>query len=116
MFSGAKHKHQQQFQKQGKAINDKVRLYSVIGRALLEAKESGSDPYAAIEAVIPSDEFTEKASARPSCWPGRKASTTCTGRRELRHPAPLHAGLAGGAGTARRAGRARRAGSRADPA
>ncbi|MGC6746964.1 hypothetical protein ACP0HM_36530 [Escherichia coli] len=53
LFSGAKHKHQQQFQKQGKAINDKVRLYSVIGRALLEAKESGSDPYAAIEAVIP---------------------------------------------------------------
>ncbi|WP_275349162.1 hypothetical protein [Klebsiella pneumoniae] len=28
LFSGAKHKHQQQFQKQGKAINDKVRLYS----------------------------------------------------------------------------------------
>ena len=44
LFSGAKHKHQQQFQKQGKAINDKVRLYSRIGRALLEAKESGSDP------------------------------------------------------------------------
>ncbi|MEH8669815.1 hypothetical protein RAG25_22770 [Klebsiella pneumoniae] len=62
LFSGAKHKHQQQFQKQGKAINDKVRLYSVIGRALLEAKESGSDPYAAIEAVIPWDEFTESVS------------------------------------------------------
>ena len=44
LFSGAKHKHQQQFQKQGKAINDKVRLYSRIGQALLEAKESGSDP------------------------------------------------------------------------
>ncbi len=27
--------------------------------------------------MIPRDEFTE-ASARPSCWPGRKASTTCT--------------------------------------
>lgn len=35
LFSGAKHKHQQQFQKQGKAINDKVRLYSKIGQALL---------------------------------------------------------------------------------
>ena len=44
LFSGAKNKHQQQFQKQGKAINDKVRLYSKIGQALLEAKESGSDP------------------------------------------------------------------------
>ncbi|MCV5473363.1 hypothetical protein OFN43_31400, partial [Escherichia coli] len=61
-FSGAKHKHQQQFQKQGKAINDKVRLYSRIGQALLEAKESGSDPYAAIEAVLPWDEFTESVS------------------------------------------------------
>ncbi len=62
LFSGAKHKHQQQFQKQGKAINDKVRLYFRIGQALLEAKESGSDPYAAIEAVIPPDEFTESVS------------------------------------------------------
>lgn len=77
LFSGAKHKHQQQFQKQGKAINDKVRLYSGIGQALLEAKESGSDPYAAIEAVIPGTS-SPRASARPSCWPGRKASTTCT--------------------------------------
>ncbi len=31
-------------------------------QALLEAKESGSDPYAAIEAVIPRDEFTESVS------------------------------------------------------
>ncbi len=62
LFSSAKNKHQQQFQKQGKAINDKVRLYSKIGQALLEAKESGSDPYAAIEAVIPWDEFTESVS------------------------------------------------------
>lgn len=77
LFSSAKHKHQQQFQKQGKAINDKVRLYSKIGQALLEAKESGSDPYAAIEAVIPGTS-SPRASARPSCWPGRKASTICT--------------------------------------
>jgi len=62
LFSGAKHKHRQQFQKQGKAINDKVRLYSRIGKALLEAKESGSDPYTAIEGVIPWDEFTESVS------------------------------------------------------
>ncbi|NMT92947.1 hypothetical protein HKB31_03930, partial [Vibrio alginolyticus] len=62
LFNAAKNKHQQQFQKQGKAINDKVRLYSRIGQALLEAQESGSDPYAAIEAVIPWDEFTESVS------------------------------------------------------
>ena len=59
LFSAAKNKHQQDFQKQGKAINDKVRLYSRIGRALVEAKESGRDPYAAIEAVLPWTDFTQ---------------------------------------------------------
>ncbi|HDO8494809.1 TPA: Tn3-like element ISPa40 family transposase, partial [Salmonella enterica subsp. enterica serovar Concord] len=73
LFSGAKHKHQQQFQKQGKAINDKVRLYSKIGQALLDAKESGDDPFAAIEAVIPWDEFTQSVTeaellARPEAF------------------------------------------------
>jgi TnpA family transposase len=58
LFSTAKHKHREQFHQQGKAINDKVRLYSKIGHALLDAKQSGSDPYAAIEAVIPWDDFT----------------------------------------------------------
>jgi hypothetical protein len=34
LFNAAKHKHQEQFQASGKAINDKVRLY---GRALVQA-------------------------------------------------------------------------------
>ena len=59
MFSTAKNKHQQQFQKQGKAINEKVRLYAKIGHALLDAKECGSDLCAAIEAVISWDDFTK---------------------------------------------------------
>ncbi len=47
-----------------------MRLYSRIGRALLEAKQSGSDPFAAIEAIIPWDVFSEsiteaEALARP---------------------------------------------------
>ncbi len=58
MFNAAKHTHQQQFQASGKAINDKVRLYGRIGQALLDAKQSGDDPFAAIEAVIPWDAFT----------------------------------------------------------
>ena len=45
----AKHKHQQQFQESGPAINDKVRLYGQIGHALLEAKRTGADPFAATE-------------------------------------------------------------------
>lgn len=62
LFSTAKNKHQQQFQKQGKAINDKVRMYSKIGHALLNAKQSGDDPYAAIEAIIPWHDFTQSIS------------------------------------------------------
>ena len=52
VFSKAKRTHAEQFQNSGKAISDKVRLYSQIGRALLAAKESGSDPFAAVEKVI----------------------------------------------------------------
>ncbi len=58
LFNAARNKHLNQFQASGKAINDKVRLYGRIGQALLEAKQSGRDPFAAIEAVIPWDAFT----------------------------------------------------------
>ena len=57
LFNAAKNKHQQQFQASGKAINDKVRLYGRIGQALIEAKQNGGDPFAAIEAVMPWDTF-----------------------------------------------------------
>ena len=59
LFSKAKRDHSDRFQQSGKAINDKVRLYSRIGRALLDAKQSGGDPFAAIEAVIPWEVFRE---------------------------------------------------------
>ncbi len=52
LFNDARKKHQQQFQASGKAINAKVRLFGRIGQALLDAKQSGSDPFAAIEAVM----------------------------------------------------------------
>ncbi len=57
LLATARHKHQQAFQRQGKAINDKVRLYSAIGHALLTARESGEDPFAAIEQIITWEEF-----------------------------------------------------------
>ena len=57
LFNAAKNKHQQQFQASGKAINDKVRLYGRIGQALIEAKQSGGDPFAAIESVMSWDAF-----------------------------------------------------------
>lgn len=70
IFNSAKQRHQQQFQEAGKAINDKVRLYSKIGRALLEARQSGMDAFAAIESVIPWEVFvasvTEAQKLAPS--------------------------------------------------
>lgn len=59
IFSRAKHKHMEQFHDNGKSINEKVRLYAHIGKALLAAKQSGSDPYAAIETVISWADFTQ---------------------------------------------------------
>lgn len=62
MFSKAKRKHAEKFHQSGKAINDKVRLFSRIGRALLNAKQSGTDPFEAIEAVIAWETFRESIS------------------------------------------------------
>jgi TnpA family transposase len=59
LFSRAKRRHGERFQQDGKAINDKVRLYSRIGRALIEAKQTGGDPFAAIEAIISWERFNE---------------------------------------------------------
>lgn len=59
LFSKAKRNYAARFQDSGRAINDTVRLYSRIGRALLEARRSGSDPFAAIDAIIPWNEFAE---------------------------------------------------------
>ena len=59
LFNRATRHHAERFQRAGKAINDKVRLYSRIGRALLEAKQTGGDPFAAIEAIMPWERFSE---------------------------------------------------------
>lgn len=58
LFSKAKRTHAERFQRSGKEINNKVRLYSRVGRALLDAKQTGSDPYAAIEAIMPWEVFS----------------------------------------------------------
>lgn len=57
LFTEAKRKHEQRFTAAGKAINDKVRLYARVGHALMDAREHGGDPYAAIKAVLPWDLF-----------------------------------------------------------
>lgn len=57
LFNAAKHRHQEQFQTDGKAINDKLRLYGRVGHALLKAKQNGRDPFATIEAIVSWEEF-----------------------------------------------------------
>jgi len=73
LFNAAKHKLEQQFQASGKAINDKVRLYGRVGQALVDAKQTGSDPFAAIESVVPWETFMASVSeaqnlARPESF------------------------------------------------
>ena len=58
VFNAAKNKHQQQFQASGKAINQQLRLFGQIGQALLTARATGADPFAAIETVLPWEDFT----------------------------------------------------------
>ena len=59
LFNRAKRNHENQFQEAGKEINHKVNLFWKVGNALLEAKKSGSDPFTAIEAIIPWEAFVQ---------------------------------------------------------
>ncbi|MBA3969905.1 MAG: DUF4158 domain-containing protein, partial [Gemmatimonadetes bacterium] len=58
LFTRAKRRHAEEFQQAGRSINEKVRLYSRVGRALVEARRHGGDPFLAIEAVLPWEHFT----------------------------------------------------------
>ena len=57
MFSKAETRHARAFQADGRAINEKVRLYARVGAALIAARETEQDPFAAITAVIPWERF-----------------------------------------------------------
>jgi TnpA family transposase len=59
LFTEAKRKHVDAFHSQGKAINEKVRQYSRVGHALIDARQNGADPFTAIESVIPWETFTQ---------------------------------------------------------
>ena len=52
-FNKARHKYEREFAIDGRAVNDKVRLYAKVGAALIAAKEDRGDPFAAIEAILP---------------------------------------------------------------
>ena len=62
LFSRAKRQHAEQFQQSGHSINEKLRLFTRIGNALLAAKETGGDAFTAIEAILPWEAFRESVS------------------------------------------------------
>jgi len=57
MFRKVESRHARAFQADGRAINEKVRLYARVGAALIAAREGKQDPFDAITAVIPGDRF-----------------------------------------------------------
>ena len=57
MFSRAKRTQAERLQQTGKLIQSKLYQYIAIGQALTEARESGEDPWTAIEHVMPWQKF-----------------------------------------------------------
>lgn len=71
LFNKSQHQHGEQFQSDGKAINEKVRLYAAVGKALIVAKDESKDAYQAIESVLDWSEFVSSVAeaeklARPA--------------------------------------------------
>ena len=56
-FKKAERRHLDAFQQSGKAINEKVRLYAAVGKALIDAKIKAADPFAEIEKLMPWEAF-----------------------------------------------------------
>lgn len=52
LFNRGEHTHKDQFQRDGKMINEKVRLYAKVGKALISARESEQDPYELLQSII----------------------------------------------------------------
>lgn len=57
-FRKAERKHLATFQENGKVINELLKRYTALGRALIDAKSSNNDLYSAIVKVLPWDELT----------------------------------------------------------
>jgi TnpA family transposase len=57
LFRQGQQKQREQFAQRGQLIHEKVRLYARVGKALITAKEQAADPYQAVEAVVPWEQF-----------------------------------------------------------
>ena len=70
-FKKAERRHLGKFQENGKAINETLKRYAAIGRALIDAKTQNADPFAAVEGVLPWEELTASvAEAEKLAQPG----------------------------------------------
>ncbi len=57
LFARAKRHHMEAFAESAESVNEKVRLYAKVGQAILEARQKGNDPFAAIESVMSWEAF-----------------------------------------------------------
>ena len=93
MFRKAEGRHARAFQADGRAINEKVRLYARVGAALIAARDDKQDAFDAIATVIPWERFRATvAEAEALARPEEFDTLPEAGRALRRHPA-LGAGL-----------------------
>ncbi|EEL31584.1 methyl coenzyme M reductase subunit D [Bacillus toyonensis] len=59
MLNRREKKHKDHFQRDGKAINEKIRLYVKVGKILIEAKESEQDPFEPLQSIISWAQFIQ---------------------------------------------------------
>ncbi|MBM7585655.1 TnpA family transposase [Bacillus pakistanensis] len=59
IFNRGEKVHKENFQKDGKAINEKVQLYARVGKALITAREEDLDPYESLQSIISWDQFIQ---------------------------------------------------------
>ena len=52
LFRKSERRYAERFQQSAKAINEKVRQFALVGRALIEAKKCAVDPFKAVKAVM----------------------------------------------------------------
>ena len=105
MFRKAEERHARAFQADGRAINEKVRLYARVGAALIAARDGKQDAFDAITAVIPWERFRATVAEAEALARPEEFDRLPDARRALcRHPA-LGAGLPGRVRLPGRAGR-----------
>ena len=74
-FAKSKYKHGQQFVEAAPVLQETVKVFVKVGVALVDAKDNGTDPFAAIEAVLPWEEFTAHVAAAAALNATRKSDS-----------------------------------------